>query len=44
MYVNEFIRAKGNLKHEPTPKPKSELIKVYGKPTLKPESMVNRNK
>lgn len=44
MYVNEFIRAKGNLKTEPVVKPKSELIKVYGKPTLKAESFVKRDK
>lgn len=32
MYVNEFIRGRGNLKGEPIVKPKEELIKIFGNP------------
>ena len=32
MYINEYLRQRGNLEEEPVVKPKQDLIKIIGDP------------
>ena len=42
--VNEFIRTRGNLDQEIDVKAMSELVKIYGRPSLKYESFIQPNR